>query len=88
MYFLINSSTISQLKTKVRFYNFSSSISVVYIKKETEDAAPQINIEPQMKPLLVAAKGFDGTNYPKDEINIKEEPLQDDFVSKFYNKAF
>ena len=63
---------------------FFFPISGVYIKEEIGDAAPQIKIEPQMKPLLVAEKGFNGTNYPKDETNIKEELIQNDLVSEFY----
>ena len=38
-----------------------------------------------MKPLLITEKGFNGANYSMDEIDIKEEPLQDDLVSEFYN---
>ena len=41
-----------------------------------------------MKPLLIAEKGFNGANNSMDEIDIKEEPLQDDLVSEFRNKLF
>ena len=62
------------------------SIPVVYIKEEPEDAASLVKIEPEMKPLIVTKNGFDGTNYSMDEIDIKEEPLQDDFVSELLNR--
>ena len=58
------------------------SIPVVYIKEETEDAASLVKIEPEKKPLVVTKNGFDGTNYSTDGIDIKEEPQQDDLVSK------
>ena len=41
-----------------------------------------------MKPLLITEEGFNGTNYSMDEIDIKEEPLQDHLVSEFYYKVF
>ena len=41
-----------------------------------------------MKPLLITEKGFNGANYSMDEIDIKEEPLQDDLVSEFYYNVF
>ena len=37
-----------------------------------------------MKPLLITEKCFNGANYSTDEIDIKEEPLQDYLVSEFY----
>ena len=40
-----------------------------------------------MKPLLITEYGFNGANYSLDEIEIKEEPLQDELVSEFYNKC-
>ena len=55
------------------------SISGVYIKEEPKDAASLIKIEPEMKSLIVTKNGFDG-------IDIKEEPLQDDFVSELLNR--
>ena len=38
-----------------------------------------------MKPLLITGKGFNGANFSMGEIDIKEEPLQYDLVSEFYN---
>ena len=64
------------------------SISVVNIKEELEDATPHAKIEPEMKPLLITEFGFNGTNCSMDEIDIKDEPLQDELVSEFYNRAF
>ena len=49
-----------------------------------EDAAPHVKSEPEMKPLLITQKVFNGTNNSMEEIYIKEEPLQDDLVSKLY----
>ena len=40
-----------------------------------------------MKPLLITEYGFNGANNSMDEIDIKEEPLQDELVSEFYNKC-
>ena len=60
--------------------------SVVYIKEEPADAAPYIKIEPEMKPLVVTENGFNGTNYSIGEITIKEEPLEDNLVSKLLNR--
>ena len=68
----------------MRFNHFLFSVSVVDIKEELEDAAPHVKIDPEMKPLLITEKGFNGANYSMDEIDIKEEPLQDDLVSEFY----
>ena len=62
--------------------------SVVYIKEELEDDAPHDEIEPEMKPLLITGKGFNGANYSMDEINIKEEPLHEELVSELYIKNF
>ena len=73
------------LNFKMRFNHFLFSISVVDIKEELEDAAPRVKIEPEMKPLLITEKGFNGDNYSMDEIVIKEEPLQDNLVSEFHN---
>ena len=58
------------------------------IKEELEDAAPHVKIENEMKPLLITEKGFNGANYSMDEIDIKEEPLQDYSVSEFYYNVF
>ena len=41
-----------------------------------------------MKLLLTAEFGFNGANCFMDKIDIKEEPLQDDLVSEFYNETF
>ena len=41
-----------------------------------------------MKPLLITEKGLNGANYSLDEIDIKEEPLQDYLVSEFYYNVF
>ena len=41
-----------------------------------------------MKPLLITEFCFNGANYFVDKIDIKDEPLQDELVSVFYNKAF
>ena len=65
----------------MRFNHFLFFISVDYIREELEDAAPHDKIEPEMKPLLITEKGFNGDNRSLDEIDIKEEPLQDDLVS-------
>ena len=62
------------------------SISVVYIKEEPKDAASLVKIEPEIKPLVVTGNVFNGTIYSMDEINIKEEPLQDDLVSELLNR--
>ena len=70
------------------FNHFFFSISVVYIKEELEDAAPHVKIENEMNPLLITEKGFNGANYSMDEIDIKEEPLQDHLVSEFYYNVF
>ena len=56
----------------------------MYIKEEPEDTASHVKIEPEIKPLVVTDNGFNG-NYSMDGINIKEEPLQDDFVSELLN---
>ena len=69
---------------KMRFNLFFFSISVVDIKEEFEEDAPHVKIENEMKPLLITEKGFNGANYSMDEIDIKEEPLQDYLVSEFY----
>ena len=61
------------------------SISVVYLKEELKDAEYLVQIEPEMKPLVVPKNGFKGANYSMDEIDIKEEPLQDDLVSELLN---
>ena len=37
-----------------------------------------------MKPSQSTEKGFNGANYSMDEICIKEEPLKDGLVSKFF----
>ena len=58
-----------------KFYTCFFTISVVYIKEEPEDAASHEKNEHEMKPLV-------GTNYSMDDIDIKEEALQDDFVSE------
>ena len=39
-----------------------------------------------MKPLVVTKKDLNGTNYSIDEIDIKEEPLEDDLVSELLNR--
>ena len=71
----------------MKIYFFS--VSVVYIKEELEDAAPHVKIVPEMKLLQCTKKCFNGANYFMDEIDIKEEPLQDDLVvSEFYYKSF
>ena len=41
-----------------------------------------------MKSLLITEFGFNGTNCSMDQIDIKDEPLRDELVSEFYNKAF
>ena len=41
-----------------------------------------------MKPLLITEKGFNGAIYSMDEIDIKEEPLQDYLVSEFNYNLF
>ena len=61
------------------------SISVVYIKEEPKDAEYLVKIKPEMKPLVVPKDGFNETNYSMEEIDIKEEPLQDDLVSELLN---
>ena len=73
---------------RIIFNHIFLSISVGDIKEELEDAAPHVKIEPEMKPLLITVKGFNGANYSMDEIDIKEEPLQDYLVSKFYSNLF
>ena len=60
-------------------------ISVVYIKEEPKDAESLVIIEPEMKPLVATKNCFNGTNCSSDEIDMKEEPLQDDLVSELYN---
>ena len=62
------------------------SISVVYVKEEPKDSASLVKIEPEMKPLEATKNCFNGTNYSMDEIDIKEEPLQDDLVSDLLNR--
>ena len=62
-----------------------SFISAAYIKEEPEDAACCVKIKPEMKPVAVTENGFNGTNFSISEIDIKEEPLQDDFVSILLN---
>ena len=57
----------------------------MYIKEEPEDVACCVIIEPEMKPLAVTENGFKGTNFSMGWIDIKEEPLQDDFVSILLN---
>ena len=70
------------------FYtNLFLSISVVFIKEEPADAASSVKIEPEMKPLVVPENNcFNGPNYSTDEIDIKEEPLQDDLVSELQSR--
>ena len=41
-----------------------------------------------MKPLIITENGFNGANYSMDEIDIKEESLQDYLVSEFYYNVF
>ena len=65
--------------TQIMFF----SISVVYIKEELKDSESLVKIEPE--PLVVTKNGVNGTNYCMDEIDIKEEPLQDDLVSELLN---
>ena len=65
-----------------------SSIPVVYIKEELKDASPLVKIELETNSLLITEKYFNGTDYSMDEIYIKNEPLPDDLVSEFYDKAF
>ena len=72
----------------MRFNHFFFYISVVHIKEELEDATPHVKIENEMKPLLITEKSFNGANYSMDEIDIKEEPLQDHLVSEFYFNVF
>ena len=86
MYENITLKTIFKTQT-IPFKPFFFSISVVHIKEELEDAAPHVKIEPDMKPLLITEKGLNGANYSMDEIDIKEEPLQYDLVSEFYNNT-
>ena len=50
------------------------SISVVYIKEEPNNAA------------FLLKNGFNRTNCSIAEIDIKEEPLQDDSVSELLNR--
>ena len=76
------------LNFKIRFNYFLFSISVVDIKEELEDAVHHVKIEPETKPLLITGKAFNGANYSMDEIDIKEESLQDDLVSEFHNNVF
>ena len=49
---------------------------------------PHVKIEPEIKPLLITQKGFNGANNSMDEIDIKEEPLHEELVSKFYDMNF
>ena len=57
----------------------------MYIKEEPEDAACCVKIDPEMNPLAVTENGFNGTNFSMGGIDVKEEPLQDDFVSILLN---
>ena len=57
------------------------------IKEEFVDAAPHIKIEPERKRLLITEKGFIEANYSIDDIDIKEEPLQNDLVSVYYHNV-
>ena len=41
-----------------------------------------------MKPLQNTEQDFNVVSYSMDQIDIKEEPLQDDLVSEFYNNVF
>ena len=81
--FLLESTGRDFMKKKTLFF-----ISVVNIKEELEDAIPHVKMEPEMKPLLITEFGFNGADCSMDKINIKDEPLQDELVSEFYNKAF
>ena len=58
------------------------------VKEELEDAIPHVKIVPEMKQLLSTEKSFNGAIYSMDKIYIKEEPLQDDLVSEFFNIFF
>ena len=49
---------------------------------------PHVKIEPEMKPLLITQKGFNGANNSMDEMDIKEEPPHEELVSEFYEKNF
>ena len=40
-----------------------------------------------MKPLVVAKNCLKGTKYSRDGIHVKEEPLEDDFVSILQNRS-
>ena len=81
--------SLEQKKMYFFYYpTYFSFISVVKIKEELEDAASNVKIEPEMKPLPITEKGFNGANYSMNEIDIKEEALQDDIVSEFYNNVF
>ena len=69
------------------------TISVAYIKEEIDDAAFVVKIESDGSPLLIKMDGFNGSlitkkenqiierNCTMEEIDIKEEPLQDYLVS-------
>ena len=61
------------------------SISVFYIKEDPDDAASIVKIESEMMALVVTKNNSNETNYSRDEVCIKEEPLQDDLVSKLLN---
>ena len=72
------------------------SISVVYIKEETEDVSFSVPIEPDVNSLpikdyfnttLVAEKNMQiiGNNCTLDDLVIKEESLEESSVSKCWN---
>ena len=82
LYFFLKAS--AQEWTWLKLYFFS--ISVVYIKEEPEDATSHVKIEPEMKPLVVTKNCFNGANYSREDIYMKEEPLQDDFVSELLDQ--
>ena len=85
--------TAVDVKIKVNVISFP-------IKEELHDAAFDVKIGPGMNPLLIKVDGFNvaviakkkhtiDRNGSMEEIDIKEEPLQDDLVreclSKFLN---